>query len=190
MGRIPDSVIDEVLAKADIADVVGNYVALKSKGTNMWGLCPFHDEKTPSFSVNPSKGIFKCFGCGKSGSAVGFLMEHEHSSYAEALRYIAKRYNIEVVEEEESPEESLEGLSIEEVAGLEKPDYIPPEKEDLNAMVEEFFGLSGGDGESAPAPEEDGEEIRVYQPSKDKKDRQPIPIPGAGSGGPAAAAQL
>ena len=96
--------VDLILNTVRIEDIVGDFVTLKRRGANYVACCPFHQEKTPSFYVSPSKGIFKCFGCGKSGSAVGFLMEHEHSSYAEALRYIAKRYNIEVVEEEESPE--------------------------------------------------------------------------------------
>ena len=101
---IPKDTVDLILNTVRIEDIVGDFVTLKRRGANYVACCPFHQEKTPSFYVSPSKGIFKCFGCGKSGSAVGFLMEHEHSSYVEALRYIAKRYNIEVVEEEESPE--------------------------------------------------------------------------------------
>ena len=102
---IPKDTVDLILNTVRIEDIVGDFVTLKRRGANYVACCPFHQEKTPSFYVSPSKGIYKCFGCGKSGSAVGFLMEHEHSSYVEALRYIAKRYNIEVVEEEESPEE-------------------------------------------------------------------------------------
>ena len=90
---------------AQIADVVGDYVTLKRRGANYVACCPFHNEKTPSFYVSPAKGIYKCFGCGKSGSAVGFVMEQEHCSYAEALRYLAKKYNIEIIEEEQSAEE-------------------------------------------------------------------------------------
>lgn len=101
---IPKETVDLILNTVRIEDIVGDFVTLKRRGANYVACCPFHQEKTPSFYVSPSKGIYKCFGCGKSGSAVGFLMEHEHSSYVEALRYIAKRYNIEVVEEEESPE--------------------------------------------------------------------------------------
>ncbi len=101
---IPKDTVDLILNTVRIEDIVGDFVTLKRRGANYVACCPFHQEKTPSFYVSPSKGIYKCFGCGKSGSAVGFLMEHEHSSYVEALRYIAKRYNIEVVEEEESPE--------------------------------------------------------------------------------------
>ena len=88
-----------------IEDVVGEYVSLRKRGVNLLGLCPFHNEKTPSFTVSPAKGIFKCFGCGKAGNAVGFLMEHEHFSYPEALKYIARKYNIEVEEEELTEEE-------------------------------------------------------------------------------------
>ena len=102
---IPKETVDLILDTVRIEDIVGDFVTLKRRGANYVACCPFHQEKTPSFYVSPSKGIYKCFGCGKSGSAVGFLMEHEHNSYVEALRYIAKRYNIEIVEEEESPEE-------------------------------------------------------------------------------------
>ena len=102
---IPKETVDLILNTVRIEDIVGDFVTLKRRGANYVACCPFHQEKTPSFYVSPSKGIYKCFGCGKSGSAVGFLMEHEHNSYVEALRYIAKRYNIEVIEEEESPEQ-------------------------------------------------------------------------------------
>lgn len=88
-----------------IEDVVGEFVSLKKRGANHIGCCPFHNEKTPSFYVSPSKGIFKCFGCGKSGNAVGFLMDHEHYTYPEALRYLAKKYNIEIEEERMTEEE-------------------------------------------------------------------------------------
>ena len=90
---------------AQIVDVVGDFVTLKKRGANHMACCPFHNEKTPSFVVSPSKGIYKCFGCGKSGTAVGFIMEHESLSYVEALKYLARKYHIEVVEKEESAEE-------------------------------------------------------------------------------------
>lgn len=106
MGRIPESVIDEILAKADIADVVGNYVSLKSKGQNMWGLCPFHDEKTPSFSVNPSKGIFKCFGCNKGGNAIAFIMAIEGLEYREAILFLADKYGVEIPDDADSQAEN------------------------------------------------------------------------------------
>ena len=102
---IPKETVDRILDAAQIVDVVGDFVSLKRRGANFIACCPFHNEKTPSFYVSPAKGIFKCFGCGKSGTAVGFVMEHESLSYVEALKYLAKRYNIEVVEKEESAEE-------------------------------------------------------------------------------------
>ena len=102
---IPKDTVDRILDTAQIVDVVGDFVTLKKRGANYIACCPFHNEKTPSFSVSPSKGIYKCFGCGKSGTAVGFVMEHESLSYVEALKYLAKKYHIEVVEKEESAED-------------------------------------------------------------------------------------
>ncbi len=102
---IPQETVNLILDTARIEDVVGDFVTLKRRGANFVACCPFHNEKTPSFYVSPSKGIYKCFGCGKAGSAVGFVMEHEHCSYVEALRYLAAKYHIEVTEEEESAEE-------------------------------------------------------------------------------------
>ena len=102
---IPKETVDRILDTAQIADVVGDFVSLKRRGANFVACCPFHNEKTPSFYVSPAKGIYKCFGCGKSGTAVGFVMEHESLSYVEALRYLARKYNIEIVEKEESAEE-------------------------------------------------------------------------------------
>ena len=110
---IPKHSIDKVVDHANIEEVIGQFVNLKKKGTNHIGLCPFHDEKTPSFAVSPSKGIFKCFGCGKSGSVIGFLMEHEQFSYADALRYLAGFYNLELEEEtseDELPKEDRERI--------------------------------------------------------------------------------
>ncbi len=102
---IPQETVNKILDAAQIVDVVGDFVTLKRRGANHIACCPFHNEKTPSFSVSASKGIFKCFGCGKSGTAVGFVMEHENMSYTEALKYLAKKYHIEVVEKEETAEE-------------------------------------------------------------------------------------
>lgn len=96
--------IQNIFETARIEDVIGDFVSLRKRGVNHLGLCPFHNEKTPSFSVSPTKGIFKCFGCGKAGNVVKFVMEHEHYSYPEALRYLAKRYGIEIEEEEVTPE--------------------------------------------------------------------------------------
>ncbi len=102
---ITKETINLIFDSAKIEEVVGEFVNLKKRGANFTGLCPFHDEKTPSFSVSASKGIYKCFGCGKGGNAVNFLMEHENYSYPEALKYLAKKYNIEVEETEPDPEE-------------------------------------------------------------------------------------
>ena len=102
---IPKETVERILDTAQIVDVVGDFVSLKRRGANFVACCPFHNEKTPSFYVSPAKGIYKCFGCGKSGTAVGFVMEHENLSYTEALRYLARKYGIEVVEKEESAEE-------------------------------------------------------------------------------------
>lgn len=97
--------IDKILDAADIVEVIQEFVPLKKRGANYLGLCPFHNEKTPSFTVSPSKEIFKCFGCGKVGNAVNFIMEHEHLNWPEALKYLAKKYHIEVVEKERTQEE-------------------------------------------------------------------------------------
>ena len=102
---IPQETVDQILDAARIEEVVGDFVTLKRRGANFVACCPFHNEKTPSFYVSPSKGIYKCFGCGKSGTAVGFVMEHESMTYVEALKYLAKKYGIEVKEKEDSPEE-------------------------------------------------------------------------------------
>ena len=95
---ISPQTIQTILDVARIEEVVGDVVRLRKSGTSLTGLCPFHNEKTPSFHVSPVKGIFKCFGCGKGGDSVRFVMEHENASYPEALRYLAQRYNIEIEE--------------------------------------------------------------------------------------------
>ena len=102
---IPYETVEKILDTARIEEVVGDFVTLKKRGANYTACCPFHNEKTPSFSVSPAKGIYKCFGCGESGTAVGFVMKHENLSYVEALKYLAKKYHIEIVEEEVSAEE-------------------------------------------------------------------------------------
>ncbi|GAA4304876.1 DNA primase [Compostibacter hankyongensis] len=101
---ISENTIQQILSRIDIVDIVGDFVKLKKRGANYLGLCPFHNEKTPSFTVSPSKEIYKCFGCGRSGNAIGFIMEHEKYSYVEAIRWLAQKYNIEVEETELSPE--------------------------------------------------------------------------------------
>ena len=107
---IDRNTVQKILDTAEIVDVVSDFVTLKRRGANYIACCPFHNEKTPSFSVSPAKGIFKCFGCGKAGSAVTFVMEHEHLTYSEALKYLGKKYGIEVVEKEETEEDTQERL--------------------------------------------------------------------------------
>ena len=102
---IDQGTIDRILDAAQIMDVVSDFVTLRKRGVNYVGLCPFHDDKTPSFYVSPAKGLCKCFACGKGGNAVHFIMEHEQMSYPEALRYLAKKYHIEIQERELSSEE-------------------------------------------------------------------------------------
>lgn len=102
---IKQETIEAIIDAARIEEVIGDFVTLRRRGQNMIGLCPFHNEKTPSFSVSPSRGIYKCFGCGKSGNVVGFIMEHEHQSYPEALRYLAGKYGVAVEEEAQTDEE-------------------------------------------------------------------------------------
>lgn len=104
---ITPQTIQQITSRIDIIDVVGEFVKLKKRGTNYLGNCPFHNEKTPSFTVSPAKEIYKCFGCGKSGNTITFLMEHEKYSYVEALRWLAARYNIEIEETEASPAQKM-----------------------------------------------------------------------------------
>ena len=104
---IPQDTIMSILDTVRIEEVVGDFVSLKKRGANLIGVCPFHKEKTPSFIVSPAKGIFKCFGCGKAGDSVRFIMEHEHYSYPEALRFLAQKYGIVIEEKERTPEEMM-----------------------------------------------------------------------------------
>ncbi|HZE83265.1 MAG TPA: DNA primase, partial [Puia sp.] len=101
---IAQQTIQQILSRIDIIEIVGGFVKLKKRGANYMGLCPFHNEKSPSFTVSPAKEIYKCFGCGRSGNTISFLMEHEKYSYAEALRWLAAKYNVEIEEKELSPE--------------------------------------------------------------------------------------
>ena len=105
---IPRETVEQILQAARIEEVVGEFVTLKKRGANLIGVCPFHNEKTPSFNVNPARNIFKCFGCGKAGDSAKFLMEHEHFTYPEALRYLAKKYNIKIEEKEQTAEEIMQ----------------------------------------------------------------------------------
>jgi DNA primase len=98
-GMISKRTIDDVIQTARVEEVINDFMTIKRKGTNFEGLCPFHDEKTPSFKVSPAKGLYKCFGCGKAGGPVQFVMDHENASFAEAIRYLANKYGIEVVED-------------------------------------------------------------------------------------------
>ena len=102
---IPRDTVDRIVEAARIEDVVGDFVTLKRRGANLLGLCPFHNEKTPSFTVSPAKGIYKCFGCSAAGNSVNFIMQLESLSYPEALRYLAKKYGITIEEREVTPEE-------------------------------------------------------------------------------------
>ncbi len=123
---IKQQTIQEIQQRIDILDVVGNFIRLKKRGANYLGNCPFHNEKTPSFTVSASKEIYKCFGCGKSGNAISFIMEHEKYSYVEALRWLANRYNIEIEETELSTEQILEKQTSESL-------FI------LNQFAQQFF---------------------------------------------------
>ena len=112
---IPKNTIDEIFETVKIEEVISDFITLKKRGVNLLGLCPFHNEKTPSFTVSPTKGIYKCFGCGEGGNSVSFLMDKEHYSYPEALRYLARKYNIEIVEQamtEEQAERASEKDSL------------------------------------------------------------------------------
>lgn len=102
---IPKETIDLIFDTARIDEVIGDFVQLKKRGVNLLGNCPFHDEKTPSFTVSPAKGIYKCFGCGKGGNSVNFVMDHEHFSYPEALKFLASKYNIFIEETVRTPEQ-------------------------------------------------------------------------------------
>ena len=123
---IAQSTIQQIFSKIDIIDIVGSYVKLKKRGTNYLGLCPFHNEKSPSFTVSPAKEIYKCFGCGKSGNGIGFIMELEKFSYVEALRYLAKKYNVEIEETETTPEQKLQQQSADSL-------YI------INQFAQQYF---------------------------------------------------
>ncbi|MBR4218979.1 MAG: DNA primase, partial [Bacteroidales bacterium] len=102
---IDRATVDRIMEAADIVDVVSEFVSLRKSGANYKGLCPFHDDRTPSFSVSPSRGIYKCLSCGKAGNAANFIMEHEQLTYPEALKWLAKKYHIEVKERELTDEE-------------------------------------------------------------------------------------
>ena len=110
---ISPNTIQQILSRIDVIEIVGTFVKLKKRGSSYLGLCPFHNEKSPSFTVSPAKEIYKCFGCGKSGNSIGFLMEHEKYTYVEALRWLAQKYGVEIEETEVSPEQKLHQQSAE-----------------------------------------------------------------------------
>src|SRR6195952_1457879 len=101
---IAQQTIQQILSRIDIVEIISSFIKLKKRGSNYLGLCPFHNEKTPSFTVSPVKEIYKCFGCGRSGNSISFLMEHEKYSYVEALRWLAAKYNVTIEETSLSPE--------------------------------------------------------------------------------------
>ena len=105
--RIPEETVDRIRQSADIVEVIEDFVSLKKRGSNYIACCPFHNEKTPSFNVNPTRQIYKCFGCGKAGDAIRFVMDIENIGYGEALRYLAKKYGVEIEEQEQTPEDQL-----------------------------------------------------------------------------------
>lgn len=123
---ISQSTIQQILGRLDIIDVIGGFVKLKKRGTNYLGLCPFHNEKTPSFTVSPSKEIYKCFGCGRSGNTISFLMENEKYSYAEALKWLANKYGIEIEETFQTDEQKQQQQSADSL-------YI------INSFAQQFF---------------------------------------------------
>jgi len=123
---ISQNTIQQILSRIDIIDIVGSFIKLKKRGTNYLGLCPFHNEKSPSFTVSPAKEIYKCFGCGRSGNSISFLMEHEKYSYVEALRWLANKYNVEIEEKEATPEQKLQQQSADSL-------YI------INNFAQKFF---------------------------------------------------
>src|SRR5213075_1354861 len=123
---ISQNTIQEILARIDIIDIIGGFVKLKRRGANYLGLCPFHNEKTPSFTVSPAKEIYKCFGCGRSGNTISFIMEHEKYTYVDALKWLAARYGIEVEETFASGEQREQQQTAESL-------YI------INSFAQQFF---------------------------------------------------
>ena len=139
---IDRATVEKILDAVRIEEVIGDFVSLRKRGANYLGLCPFHQDKNPSMSVSATKGIFKCFACGKAGNAVTFLMEHEHLSYWEALRYLAKKYHIEIVEKEETAEEIASRMRYESL--LVVSEYAQKFYADVlwNSEVGKAIGLS------------------------------------------------
>src|SRR5258705_6322813 len=111
LRMISQNTIQQILGRIDIIDVIGGFVKLKKRGTNYIGLCPFHNEKTPSFTVSPAKEIYKCFGCGRSGNTISFIMEHEKYSYVDTLKWLANKYGIEIEETFQTDEQKQSQLA-------------------------------------------------------------------------------
>ena len=131
---ISKETIQQIQSRIDIIEIVGSFVKLKRRGANYLGLCPFHNEKSPSFTVSPAKEIYKCFGCGKSGNTISFLMDLEKYSYVEALRWLANKYGIEIEETETSPEIKLQQQSADSL-------YV------INNFAQQFFSAALFDSE-------------------------------------------
>ncbi|MEG2119075.1 MAG: DNA primase, partial [Pseudoflavonifractor sp.] len=157
---IPEQFIDELLARSDIVDVVSSYVTLNKKGTNFWGLCPFHNEKTPSFSVSQEKQIFKCFGCGKGGGAISFVMELENLPFVDAVKLLARRAGLEVPETGQNQDAQRKKLRVLEAnrqaarfyneylgtaGGTAVRDYIA--KREISGRTATRFGLGAAPAE-------------------------------------------
>ncbi len=123
---ISQTTIQQILGRLDIIDTIGGFVKLKKRGSNYLGLCPFHNEKTPSFTVSPSKELYKCFGCGRSGNTISFIMEHEKYSYVEALKWLANKYGIEIEETFQTDEQKQTQLAADSL-------FI------INAFAQQFF---------------------------------------------------
>ena len=114
---------ERILEACHIEEVIGDFVSLKKRSANLLGVCPFHNERTPSFTVSPAKGFFKCFGCGKAGDSVTFIMEHEHLSFPESLRFLANKYNIEIAEEIGEENVYFFGKTVEEVEEIRQKSH-------------------------------------------------------------------
>src|SRR5882757_6654428 len=123
---ISQETIQQIVSRIDIIEIISSFIKLKKRGSNYIGLCPFHNEKTPSFTVSPSKELYKCFGCGRSGNTISFLMEHEKYSYVEALKWLAGRYGIEIEETYQTDEQKQTQQAADSL-------YI------INAFAQQFF---------------------------------------------------
>ena len=148
---IPQSFIQELLSRTDVVDIVGRYVQLKKGGANFMGLCPFHGEKSPSFSVSPAKQFYHCFGCGKNGNAISFLMEHAGMTFVEAVKDLAQQYGLQVPEDDVSPQDRARAAQVREqqatlTSVLEKAAVAYAKQLKISPRAVDYFkgrGLSG-----------------------------------------------